>query len=81
MPVSKKRKNRKLRSTALPSLAPPKSQPPSPTWYVVLMFGLMAVGVILVILNYVVQDPFAPWGLWLGLGGIAVGFFMTTNYT
>jgi hypothetical protein len=55
-----------------------KSQPPSPTWYVVLMTALMAIGVIMVISRFVFS-----WDQWVtltGLGLIAVGFLMTTNY-
>ena len=54
MPVSKGRKKAKKRPT------PPSHKPtavdtkgPSPTWYVVLMFGLMAVGILVILLNYV----------------------------
>ena len=46
------------------------------------MFSLMAVGVIIIILNYIdlmpLDDP-VNW-LYVGLGGIAVGFMMTLNY-
>ena len=49
-------------------------------WYVVTMFGLMAVGVLIVVLNYVFPGTFAPWGLWVGLIALAAGFLMTTNY-
>ncbi len=44
------------------------------------MFGLMGVGVLLVVLNYVFTTVFGGWGLWVGLVGIAAGFLMTTNY-
>ena len=82
MPKSKHRKNRK----------PPPSQrikqkeqeaakkPPSPLWYTVVLFGLMGIGVVLVLLNYIVPDTFGRWGLYAGLAAIAVGFLMLTNY-
>lgn len=55
-----------------------KSKDPSPTWYVVLMAGLMVVGVLLVLARFVFQwDQLVMFG---GLVAIAVGFAMTTNY-
>ncbi len=83
MPKSKGRKKANKRPT------PPKHKPtavetkgPSPTWYVALMFGLMGVGVLLIIANYI---GFLPGGtsnsyLLIGLAGIGVGFGMTMNY-
>ena len=47
-------------------------------WYVVLMFGLMAVGVVLVIVRYILQTDQIV--MLIGLGAIGIGFFMTTNY-
>lgn len=78
MPVSKSRK--KKRRSSPPPRPTAKQKGPSPTWYVATMFGLMAVGVLLVVLNYVLTDVFGGWGLWVGLLAIAAGFFMTTNY-
>lgn len=55
-----------------------KEKDPSPTWYVVLMAGLMVAGVILVLIRFIFQLD----QIWLlgGLGAIAAGFLMTTNY-
>jgi hypothetical protein len=82
MPKSKVRKKKKNRSS---SPAPPpvkKEHGPSPTWYVVLMFGLMGVGMIVIILNYMGLTPGETSNFWLvtGLAGIAAGFAMTLNY-
>ncbi|HSM01830.1 MAG TPA: cell division protein CrgA [Acidimicrobiia bacterium] len=61
----------------------PEKAKVSPTWYAVLMFGLMAVGVLVIILNYI---GIVPGGeqqsiyLYLGLAAIGVGFMMTLNY-
>ena len=84
MPKSKGRKKANRRPT------PPKKQAthevdekgPSPTWYVVLMFGLMAVGIIVILVNYMNLIPGGTDSKWLlgGLGMIGVGFAMTLNY-
>ena len=83
MPKSKGRKKANKRPT------PPSTKPtavdkkgPSPMWYVALMFGLMALGLILILANYI---GFLPGGtsntyLIIGLAGIGVGFAMTMNY-
>lgn len=80
MPESKHRKKRRRPGPTPPS-KPTSSiakKAPSPTWYVVLMTALMAVGVILVIVRFVfVLDQLY---LLVGLGMIAAGFLMTTNY-
>jgi hypothetical protein len=55
-----------------------KAKDPSPTWYVALMAGLMVVGVILVLARFIFQWPQTM--LLVGLGAIAAGFLMTTNY-
>ena len=77
MPESKRRKPK--HSGPTPSRKPKEvTREPSPTWYVVLMFAMMALGVALVLLRY-----FLSWDniiLVLGLGFIAGGFLMTTAY-
>ena len=84
MPVSKGRKKAKKRPTppSKPAAAEEKHRGSSPTWYVALMFGLMAVGIIMILLNYIDVLPGGTSNLWLllGLGGIGVGFAMTLNY-
>jgi hypothetical protein len=80
MPESKRRKPRNSGPTKSrkPQQVAAKSQPPSPTWYVVLMTALMAVGVIMVVTRFVLTLD--QWVTLVGLGLIAVGFLMTTNY-
>lgn len=83
MPVSKGRKKANKRPT------PPSHRPtavdtkgPSPTWYVALMFGLMAVGLVVIITNYIGLLPGGTSNSYLigGLVAIGVGFSMTMNY-
>jgi hypothetical protein len=80
MPESKRRKTKK---TARPrpvasAVATAKAKGPSPTWYVVLMAGLMGAGVLGVIARFVWELP--QYFLFGGLVAIAAGFLMTTNY-
>ncbi|MDH3308594.1 MAG: cell division protein CrgA [Acidimicrobiia bacterium] len=74
MPVSKGRKKPTVNRTPRKEA----EHAESPAWYVWTMFGLMALGVVLVIVYYF----FALDRLFLlgGLVGIAAGFMMTTNY-
>ncbi len=83
MPVSKGRKKANKRPT------PPSHKPtaaakkgPSPMWYVTLMFGLMAVGLVVIIANYIGLLPGGTSNTYLigGLAAIGVGFSMTMNY-
>lgn len=82
MPVSKKRNRSNHRPTPPKRVNPNQDKGPSPTWYVAIMFGLMAVGVLIILANYVTLLPGSPDNKWLmvGLGGIAAGFSMTLNY-
>jgi cell division septal protein FtsQ len=80
MPESKRRKPKKQsKSRPQPTAAvAAKLKKPSPTWYVVVMAGLMAVGLVLVLLRFI----FNLEQIYLigGLAAIAVGFLMTTSY-
>ncbi len=58
-------------------------QKPSPPWYPPLVLGLMGVGVVIIITNYMGILPFTnhqttPIALLVGLGLIGVGFLGTT---
>ena len=46
------------------------------------MFGLMGLGVLIILANYITLLPGSPDNTWLlvGLAGIAAGFGMTLNY-
>ena len=82
MPVSKGRKKAKRRPPPPPKPDPVKALGPSPTWYVVVMFGLMAVGLLVILANYMDLVPGGRSNAYLlgGLGGIAAGFAMTLNF-
>ena len=82
MPKSKGRRKPKHRSQ--PTKPEPTKNKESPTWYVALMFGVMAIGALVVILNYIGVftggDGARSIYLYSGLGLIGVGFVMTLNY-
>ena len=78
MPESKRRKPKNRPQSQQAIAAAAKEKDPSPTWYVVLMAGLMVIGVVLVLVRFILQmDQLV---LVAGLGFISVGFLMTTNY-
>jgi hypothetical protein len=80
MPVSKgRRKPKRVHTTAAP---PPKEDKTSSKWYVATMFTLMAIGVVVILLNYIGIFPGGTDNnyLYMGLGSIAVGFLMTLWY-
>lgn len=55
---------------------------PSPIWVPVLMFGLFAVGIVIILANYTELLPSAPsnWWLMIGLGSILAGIITATQY-
>ena len=81
MPQSKRRKPKNegpTQSRTASNQLISSSEDASPTWYVAVMAGLMIAGTLLVLARFVFSmDQFV---LLVGLGLIAVGFFMTTNY-
>ena len=65
---------------------PPKKKPkPSPRWFGVLILTILGAGVLTIILNYLGLIPGTggqatnPY-LWGGLGAIAVGFGLATQW-
>ena len=79
MPKSKGRRKPRPHTTPPPVHHDEKV---SPKWYVFLMFSLMAIGVIVIVLNYIDLVPGGHRSMYLysGLGAIAIGFMMTMNY-
>lgn len=65
---------------------PPKPKPKaSPRWFGVTVLAILFAGVLVIVLNYLgIQQilPGAPRNLWLwsGLGAIAVGFGLATQW-
>ena len=84
MPVSKGRKKANKRPTPpkKPVVSQVEDKGASPTWYVATMFGLMAVGIVVILINYMGVLPGGTSNLYLlgGLAMIGVGFAMTLNY-
>ncbi len=78
MPESKRRKPKNRPKSQAAIEAATRAKEPSPTWYVALMAGLMVLGVVLVLLRFILDLPQTL--LLVGLGAIAAGFLMTTNY-
>jgi hypothetical protein len=60
----------------------PKELKHSPPWLPVLMFALLAVGVLIIIFNYLELLPGATsnWYLLVGLAGILGGIIVATQY-
>ena len=61
-------------------------QKPSPRWYAPVVLGLMGIGVLVIVLNYIwpsvlpfTHDVTSPVALLVGLGMIGVGFLGTTR--
>lgn len=81
MPKSKSRK-RDTRRPYVPVAEAPKRPKSSPRWYGGLVLGLIGLGVLLIVLNYIglVPGGTGPVWLWGGLGLIAVGFVAATAW-
>jgi hypothetical protein len=75
VPVSKSKRSRY-------TPPPPKKKPHSPLWVPVAMFGLLACGFLVVIVNYLGLLPGDQQNryLFLGLGEITLGFVFATRY-
>ncbi|MDE0351228.1 MAG: cell division protein CrgA [bacterium] len=81
MPQSKGRRKRKTAGRPTPpksAASRGKKAKESSKLYVAVMFGLMALGVLMVVTRYVLDTP--SWLLLVGLASMGGGFLMTTNY-
>jgi hypothetical protein len=84
MPKSKGRQKTKKSGYNL-APAQRKKKRSSPRWYGPLILGIMAIGVILIVLNYIGLMPgnhgsASNLWLWVGLGLIGLGFVGTTYW-
>lgn len=83
MPKSKGRKTRNTSRAYVPRKERKKPKP-SPPWYPFLFLGLMAAGILLIVVNYMGKIPgtggFDPIWLWVGLALIGSGFLAATSY-
>jgi len=59
---------------------PVKKRRSSPRWYGILTLGFMVVGVAVIVWNYMRGDAANPTVLFVGLGFIAVGFGLATQW-
>jgi Cell division protein CrgA len=64
---------------------PKKKHKPSPVWYGALILVFFGLGVALIVLNYLALVPFTTldpsnWFLFGGLGSIALGFILATQW-
>jgi Cell division protein CrgA len=66
--------------------APPKKKPkPSPRWLGITILTILLAGVAVIVLNYLGVEQILPGAprnlyLWSGLGAIALGFGMATQW-
>jgi hypothetical protein len=75
-------KSKSKRNTYQP---PPKKKPkPSPRWFGIMVLTILGLGVATIILNYLSLIPWEPQPtnlyLWAGLGLIALGFGLATQW-
>jgi uncharacterized membrane protein len=80
MPESRGRQKQRSRRRPYVPAPPVKKRRSSPRWYGVLTLGLMVVGVVVIIWNYMRGDSANPIVLFVGLGFIAVGFGLATRW-
>ena len=58
----------------------------TPVWYKALMFGLMLIGLLWMIVNYLagpsipLMNELGPWNYLIGFGGLILGLLMTMGW-
>ncbi|MFJ3957329.1 cell division protein CrgA [Arthrobacter sp. NPDC090010] len=81
MPESKQRRRSSRPDTAKKE----KAYRPTPTWYKVVMFGLMILGLLWIMVFYITSGqwpvpPLGGWNIGAGFGLLLLGFLMTTRW-
>ena len=71
-------KSRSLTDEPMPEYRPASAG--SPRWVPILMFGLLGIGFLTIIVNYLAGDSASNWFLLLGLGLILGGIITATQY-
>ncbi|MGZ4108860.1 MAG: cell division protein CrgA [Actinomycetota bacterium] len=80
MPESRGRQKQRASRRPYVPAAPVKKRRSSPRWYGYVTLGFMIVGVVLIVWNYMRGDNADPKLLFVGLGLIAVGFGLATQW-
>lgn len=80
MPESRGRQRQRARRRTYVPPPPVKKRRESPRWYGFVTLGFMAVGVAIIVWNYMRGDSADPTILFVGLGLIAVGFALATRW-
>jgi uncharacterized membrane protein len=80
MPESKGRQKQRSNRRPYVPAAPVKKRRSSPPWYGYLTLGFMVFGVAIIVWNYMRGDSANPTFLFVGLGLIAVGFGLATQW-
>jgi cell division protein CrgA len=80
MPESRGRQRQRQRRRAYVPAPPVKKRKSSPPWYGYLTLGFMALGVAIIVWNYMRGDSANSVVLFVGLGLIAVGFGLATQW-
>jgi hypothetical protein len=80
MPESRSRQRQRGKRRPYVPAPPVKKRRSSPTWYGPLTLGIMGLGVAIIVWNYMRGDSADPTILFFGLGLIAVGFGLATQW-
>jgi uncharacterized membrane protein len=80
MPESRGRQKQRQRRRPYAPHPQPKRRKASPRWFGVLVLGLMAIGVGVIVWNYMRPEGAQNVFLFSGLGVIALGFALATQW-
>lgn len=80
MPESRGRQRQRQRRRPYVPQPQPKRRKASPRWYGIVVLLILAAGVALIVWNYFRGDQAQNLYLWVGLGLIAAGFGLATQW-